>query len=150
MKKKIAKAKSRKKKFIELVAQGIDAYPACIKAGYSENYAKSQSYKLLEKCRKEIEELKPIVREIVKEELKYDVINCFNEFEEVRELALMPDEKGNYSNLSSAIKAIENKGKLVGAFEKDNVQKSGGGVNITVASQDEADLIKDIQNVNAN
>ena len=150
MKKKIAKAESRKKKFIELVAQGMDAYPACIKAGYSETYAKVFSHKLLEKYKNEVEELKPIVREIVKEELKYDVINCFNEFEEVRELALMPDEKGNYCNLSSAIKAIENKGKLVGAFEKDNVQKSGGGVNITVASQEEADLIKDLGNVTVN
>jgi len=150
MAKKIAKAESRKKKFIELVAQGITPYQAALKAGYALTTAKNKSQDMVEKWLPEIDALKPIVREIVKEELKYDVINCFNEFEEVRELALMPDEKGNYSNLSSAIKAIENKGKLVGAFEKDNVQKSGGGVNITVASQEEADLIKDIQNVNAN
>ena len=82
-------------------------------------------------------------------ELKYSITDCFNEFEEVRKLALLPDAEGNYKNLSAASKAIENKGRLAGAFIADNEQKNPKAPIITVASQADADLIKEIQNVKA-
>lgn len=114
---------NRKQKFINFMAMGLEVYPACLKAGYSEAYAKTDSHKLREKYENEIEELKPIVEEIVKKELKYSVEQCFAEFEKIHKLAILPDEKGNYTNLSAALKAIENKGKMIGAFELDNRQK---------------------------
>ena len=57
----------RKQKFIELVAQGLEPYRACIEAGYSPKYAKTDSHKLREKYEKEINELKPIAQEAIKE-----------------------------------------------------------------------------------
>ena len=63
--------KDRKQAFIELVASGIKPYPAAIQAGYTENYARVHSGDLLEKCRKDIEALKPIARKAIEEELEY-------------------------------------------------------------------------------
>ena len=132
---------NRKQKFIEEVAKGVKPYRACINAGYTENYASVHAKELLEKCRKEIEELKPFVEETrkktIQELIKYSVIDCFNEFEEVRTLALLPDGKGNYTNLNAATKAIENKGRLVGAFEADNSQKMPENLFITVISKED-------------
>ena len=124
-KKKLTKPKeNRKQKFIELVAQGITPYQAAVQANYSLTTAKNKSQDMVERWLPEIEALKPIVEEIVKEKLKYNIIDCFNEFEEVRKLALLPNIKGEFCNLTAATKAIENKGKLVGAFEADNKQKN--------------------------
>lgn len=67
----------------------------------------------------------------------------------IQSLAMLQDEKGNYKQLATAEKCQENIDRLLGLYEKDNQQKAGTGVNITVASQDEADLIKEIQNVKA-
>lgn len=114
---------TRKQKFIKLVAQGTAPYQAALKAGYSKSYANSDSHKLREKYENEIEELKPVVEEITKNELRYSVEQCFSEFDRIHKLAILPDEKGNYTNLSAALKAIENKGKMIGAFELDNRQK---------------------------
>lgn len=123
-KKKLTKPKdNRKQKFIELVAQGKEPYRAAIEAGYTQKTAQTKSGKMARNWLDEIEALKPIVMEAIKEEIKYSVKDCFEEFEAIRQLAMMPNGKGDYCNLSAATKAVENKGKLVGAFEADNQQK---------------------------
>lgn len=131
--------KDRKQKFVELVASGKKPYPAAIEAGYSRNYAKSQSDKLLEKCRKEIEELKPIVQQAIQEEFKYTVKESFAKLNEIQNLALLQDDKGNFQNLNAAIKAEELKGKMYGVYEADNEQKKPDTLSIVVKKVDEKD-----------
>ena len=127
-KKKETSTKLRQRKFCELVAQGESAYQACIKAGYSEKYAKTDSYKLLEKYGNRIEELKPKAQKVIEEKFNYSVEQSFKKLCEIQALALSVDEKGNYSNLSAAIKAEELKGKMYGVYEADNKQKA---INLT-------------------
>ena len=124
--------KTRKQKFIELVAGGERPYRAAINAGYSELYAKAHSGDMLEKCKKEIEELRPAVKEAIREEFKYTVKESFKKLNEIQELALLQDEKGNFTNLNAAIKAEELKGRMYGVYEADNSQKSIPELNITV------------------
>ena len=116
--------KNRQRDFCEYVAQGLNAYRAAIKAGYSEKYAKTDSHKLLEKNEKEIEALKPIVQETLEKEFTYSVKESFNKLCEIQELAMLQNENGNYSNLGVAAKAEELKGKMYGVYEADNKQKA--------------------------
>lgn len=129
--------KDRKQIFIELVASGKRPYPAAIEAGYSEKYAKNFSGELLEKYGKEIEELKPIAKAAIQEEFKYTAKESFKKLTEIQELALSTDDKGNYTNLSAAIKAEELKGRLFGAYEQDNTQKAVPELKIIVKSKEE-------------
>lgn len=108
--------------FIKYVAEGMDAYPAAIKAGYSKNYANCASHKLLGKYKEEIEAFKPIAQKAIEEEFKYSVKDSFKKLCEIQELALLPDEEGNYRNLTAATKAEELKGKMYGVYEADNAQ----------------------------
>ena len=128
--------KDRKQKFIELVASGKRPYPAAIEAGYSQQYAKVHSGDLLEKCKKEIEELKPIAKAAIVEEFRYTAKESFKKLQEIQELALTQDDKGNYTNLSAAIKAEELKGRLFGAYEQDNSQKAVPELKIIVKSNE--------------
>lgn len=128
--------KDKKQLFIELVAQGKKPYPAAIEAGYSEKYAKNFSHILLEKYGKEINELKPIAQEAIREEFKYTALESFKKFLEIQELALKPDAKGNYCNLSAAAKCEELKGRLFGAYEQDNTQKAIPELNIVVKREE--------------
>ena len=116
--------KDRQRNFREYVAQGLNPYRAAIEAGYSEKYAKTNSHKLLEKNEKEIEALKPIVQETLEKEFTYSVKESFNKLNEIQELAMLPNENGNYSNLGVAAKAEELKGKMYGVYEADNKQKA--------------------------
>ena len=116
--------KNRQRDFCEYVAQGLNAYRAAIKAGYSEKYAKTDSHKLLEKYKKEIEALKPIVQETLEKEFTYSVKESFNKLCEIQELAMLQNDNGNYSNLGVAAKAEELKGKMYGVYEADNKQKA--------------------------
>ena len=144
----IRKLDERRQKFIELCAQGKEAYRAAIEAGFSPKYAKTDAHKLRDKYEKQISELKPIAdkakQEAFIEQIQYTARDCYKEFEEVRALALLPDDKGNYRNLSAAAKAIENKGRLIGAFELDNKQKTPSAPVIKVATEEDKDLIEDI------
>lgn len=124
MAKSKANTKKRQQKFCELVAKGESAYQACIKAGYSEKYANCYSHKLLGKYKDRIEQLKPKVQKVIEEKFNYSVEQSFQKLCEIQELALIEDEKGNYSNLSAAIKAEELKGKMYGVYEADNKQKN--------------------------
>ena len=116
--------KNRQRDFCEYVAQGLNAYRAAIKAGYSEKYAKTDSHKLLEKNDKEIEALRPIVQKTLEKEFTYSVKESFNKLCEIQELAMLQNENGNYSNLGVAAKAEELKGKMYGVYEADNKQKA--------------------------
>lgn len=129
--------KERKQKFIELVATGVKPYQACIQAGYTKSYAQSFSHILCEKYAKEIEELKPIAKAAIQEEFKYTAKESFKKLTEIQELALSTDDKGNYTNLSAAIKAEELKGRLFGAYEQDNTQKAVPELKIIVKSKEE-------------
>ena len=114
----------RQRKFCEYVAQGLNAYRAAIKAGYSEKYAKTDSHKLLERNEKEIELLRPVVKKTLEKEFTYSVKESFNKLCEIQELAMLQNENGNYSNLGVAAKAEELKGKMYGVYEADNKQKA--------------------------
>ena len=127
--------KDRKQKFVELVASGESPYQACIKAGYSPSYAKSNSHILREKYKNEIEELKPVARQAIKEEFKYTAIESFRKFQEIQELALLPDAKGNYNNLNAAAKCEEFKGRLYGVYEIENEQKRPDTLSIVVKNE---------------
>lgn len=129
--------KDRKQAFIELVARGENAYQACIKAGYSPKYAKTNSHILREKYENEINELKPVARKAIEEEFKYTALDAFRSFQKIQELALLPDEKGHYNNLNAAAKCEENKAKLFGAYEMDNEQKRSDTLSIVVKSENE-------------
>ena len=115
---------TRPQKFCEFVALGENAYQACLKAGYSEKYAKTFSHKLLEKYENEIEKLKPKAQAVLEKKFNYSVEQSFKKLCEIQDLALETDNKGNYSNLSAAIKAEELKGKMYGVYEADNKQKN--------------------------
>ena len=114
----------QQRKFCEYVAQGNAAYNACLKAGYTESYSKVFSHKLLERYKKEIELLKPVVKKTLEEEFTYSVKESFNKLCEIQELAMLQNENGNYSNLGVAAKAEELKGKMYGVYEADNKQKA--------------------------
>ena len=129
--------KDRKQIFIELVAQGKEPYRACIEAGYSPKYAKTDSHKLRDKYEKEIEALKPIVQEVIKEKFKYTVEDSFNKLNEIQELAMLPDAKGNYCNLSAAAKVEELKGRMYGVYEMDNLQKTPDLLEIKVVRKED-------------
>ena len=113
----------RQKKFVELVASGKSPYRACIEAGYSEQYAKAFSGKLLEKYKNEIEALKPVVQEAIKEEFKYTVKDSFNNMQELKKIALNCFDKNGNPNINAAIKAEELMGKMYGVYKADNEQK---------------------------
>ena len=85
----------------------------------------------------EIEEYKPIAQEAIKEAFRYTAIESFKKFIEIQELAMKPDKKGNYCNLSSATKCEELKGRLFGAYEEDNSQKTPESLYINVIKKDE-------------
>lgn len=138
-KKKPEIKEDRKQKFIELVAIGKAPYRACIEAGYSIGYARKNSSDLQEKYKNQIEALKPIKQQAIQEQFKYTVQESFNKLTEIQQLALLTDEKGNYTNLNAAIKAEELKGKMYGVYEADNSQRAPERLQIKVLTKDEKD-----------
>lgn len=147
----------QEKKFAEEYALTGNAYKSALKAGYSKATAKSKSSQWVDESKKlfkpslvqEIERLKIKVQIQSEEDFRVSIKQHYDKLREIQELAMLPDEKGNYKQLSTAAKCEESIGHLFGLYEKDNMQKAGNGVNITVASSDEAELIKEIQNVKA-
>ena len=63
------------------------------------------------------------MQKAIEKKFSYSVEKSFNKLNEIQELALLPNEKGDYCNLASAIKAEELKGKMYGVYEADNSQK---------------------------
>ena len=66
----------------------------------------------------------PLAKEILEKEFSYTVQDSYNMLCEIQKLALLQNEKGNFNNLSAAIKAEELKGKLNGLYQADNEQKA--------------------------
>ena len=64
----------------------------------------------------------------------YTVDIAWEEFEEVRKLALCPRGDDGRIDLSNANKAIENKSKIRGLFEADNKQKAADTLSIQVVT----------------
>ena len=63
------------------------------------------------------------IQEVFKEEIKYSAKDCFDEIEEVKNLALNSLDKNGNPNVSSVLKAVELKGRLAGHFsEKHKVE----------------------------
>ena len=146
--------------FAQEYAKTGNAYQSALKAGYDETTANNKAFKWVGKgwegkkgfkplLFQEVERLKSIVQTQAEEEFRVSIKQHYDKLREIQELAMLPDEKGNYKQLSTAAKCEESIGHLFGLYEKDNMQKAGTGVNITVASSDEAELIKEIQNVKA-
>ncbi len=67
------------------------------------------------------------IREVFEEEIKYSAKDCFDELEEMKNLALVCFDKAGNPNVNSAIKTIELKGKLAGHFV-DKHQVTGIGL----------------------
>ena len=114
----------KQRAFCQLVAKGEAPYKACILAGYSEKYAKTDSHKLLEKYEKEIAELKEQAKEVIEEEFNYTVRDSFNNLCKAQEIALNSYDKNGNPNINAYIKAEELKGKMFGVYEKDNEQRA--------------------------
>lgn len=55
-------------------------------------------------------------QEVFENEIKYSAKDCFNELEQMKNLALKCFDKSGNPNVNSAIKTIELKGKLAGHF----------------------------------
>ena len=129
--------KDRKQIFIELVAQNITPYQAALQAGYSKATAKNKSQDMVEKWLPQIEKLRPIAQKAIEEEFKYTAIESFKKFLEIQALALLPDKKGHYTNLTAAAKCEELKGRLYGVYEVDNSQKTPDSLQINVIKKEE-------------
>lgn len=67
--------------------------------------------------------IKKNMQEAFKNELNYTIKNCFDEVEEIKKIALDSRDKNGNPNVSSALKAVELKGKLAGHFiERQQVE----------------------------
>lgn len=143
MSNKTKNTKIRQRKFCEYMAMGESAYQSCINAGYSSKYAKTNAHKLREKYENEIEKLKPKAQKVIEEKFNYSVEQSFKKLCEIQNLALQTDDKGNYSNISAAIKAEELKGKMYGLYEQDNKQKAAEPQAIIVDEDTIRQVIRD-------
>lgn len=135
----------------EFVKTG-NAYKSALTAGYSQKTASKKAFRWLDDSRnvdegfkpllfQEVERLKCIVQTQAEEEFRVSIKQHYNKLREVQEMAMLPDEKGNYKNLATAAKCEEIIGHLFGLYEKDNMQKSGYGIVVQVASQEIKDKI---------
>jgi hypothetical protein len=80
--------------------------------------------KIREKVQEKIEQ--KIIEKKVSEFEKYQVTDAWENFEQIRKLALVPNGETGRLDLTNAIKAEENKSKLKGLYEADNKQKNAG------------------------
>lgn len=99
--------------------------------------AKNKSQDMVEKWLPQIESLKPIAKQVIQEKFKYSVQESFRKLNEIQELALLQDIKGNYNNLAAAIKAEELKGRMYGVYELDNSQKMPDSLSINVFKKED-------------
>jgi phage terminase small subunit len=107
----------QKKQFARnYIANGGNATQAALKAGYSKKSAYSQGQRLL----KDVEVKQMLEKEQKKnaEKYEYTIENCLREFEKLKKIALERKNPLGSPNpdVSSAIKAQENIGKLCGFY----------------------------------
>lgn len=67
------------------------------------------------------------VKQVFQDEIKYSAKECFDEIENLKNIALESTDKHGNPNVSTALRAVELKGKLAGHFV-DKHQVSGGGL----------------------
>ena len=116
----------RQKDFCKFIVQGFSNVESALKAGYARTTAQTKAHLWLEKSeiKAEIEKLRSKVQKIAEEEFNYTIEQSFKKLNEIQELALQPNKKGDYFNLATAVKAEELKGKMYGVYKEDNKQKN--------------------------
>lgn len=139
----------RQRDFCKYKAQGFSNEQSAIKAGYAKTTAKTKSHLLVEKSeiKAEIEKWQNKMQKVIEEKFCYSVEQSFKKLCDIQDLALQTDDKGNYSNLSAAIKAEELKGKMYGLYEADNKQKVSESIKIEIDRNIVKDVINDIDNL---
>ena len=73
-----------------------------------------------------IEYIEQSTQKIAKEELGYTIRDCFEEINEMKQIALNCCDKSGNPNINAAIKAVELKGKLAGHFVDKHQVNAGG------------------------
>ena len=63
-----------------------------------------------------IEYIEENAQKVAREELKYSIKDCFDEINEMKQIALNCCDRIGNPNVNAAIKAVELKGKLAGHF----------------------------------
>jgi len=104
---------AKQKRFCEEYVVDRNTYAAMTRAGYSENYAKAQGYKMLENVgiKKYIETLQS--DQVERLEISSDELTSFFR-------TVMNDKEAKESD---RIKAAENLAKRIGYYEQDNQQR---------------------------
>ena len=115
---------TKQEKFIKNSAQGMTAYEAAVKAGYSEKYAKNNALSLGKKFEAEINKQKIVTHEQLEKEVLYTIADCYNKFCQIQEIALELNDKGQAGSIPSAVRCEEMKARLLGLFSEDNSQKA--------------------------
>lgn len=106
----------RQKKFVREYIKTNNATQSAISAGYSKKTAYSMGQRLLKNV--EIKERLEKEQKKNAEKYEYTIDNCIREFEKLKEIALERKNPLGSANpdVSSAIKAQENIGKLCGFY----------------------------------
>ena len=77
-----------------------------------------------------IEYIEQSTQKIAKEELGYTIRDCFDEINEMKQIALNCCDKSGNPNVNAAIKAVELKGKLAGHFDKEEKESTTSQVTV--------------------
>jgi phage terminase small subunit len=110
------RGEERRKAFVVEYVKDFRAKDAALRAGYSENGVSQTAYNLLSRTdiQAEIRRLQNERAKRLNLEADYIVLQFHDVYVQAREMG----------NLSAAIKALEQLGKHLGIFEKDNRQKA--------------------------
>lgn len=73
-----------------------------------------------------IEYARENINKVFEDEIKYTAKDCFNETEQMKQLALQCLDRSGNPNINAALKAVELKGKLAGLFVEKHEVKSAG------------------------
>jgi phage terminase small subunit len=117
----------KQKAFADFYIETLNAFEAAIKAGYSENYAKAQSYKLLDNVG---------IKEYIQERLKGKEKARVADQDEVLEMLTqimrgeVPDQFGLETSVKDRTKAAELLGKRYSIFTENVNVKGNIGVQI--------------------
>ena len=77
-----------------------------------------------------IEYIEQSTQKVAREELGYSIRDCFDEINEMKQIALNCCDKSGNPNVNAAIKAVELKGKLAGNFDKEEKESTASQVTV--------------------
>ena len=77
-----------------------------------------------------IEYIEANAQKVAREELGYTIRDCFDEINEMKQIALNCCDKCGNPNVNAAIKAVELKGKLAGHFDKEEKESTTSQVTV--------------------